>query len=80
MASDTPLSAADTLRQRPFSTLADNELAYAHARLAHDMARGFTVHTSYGDIVVPAGHVADLMGALVRQELSLEEKRRGVTV
>ena len=40
--------------------------SYALAKQVPDMARGFSIHTSYGDIVVVPGPLADQIQALVR--------------
>ena len=43
------------------------QLSYALAKQVPDMARGFSIHTSYGDIVVVPGPLADQIQTLVRQ-------------
>ena len=47
-------------------------LSYALAKQVPDMARGFSIHTSYGDIVVVPGPLADQIQALVRQAAERE--------
>ena len=42
------------------------QLSYALAKQVPDMARGFSIHTSYGDIAVVPGPLADQIQALVR--------------
>lgn len=60
-------------------TLREIHLAYAIAKKVPDMARGFTVHTNYGDIAI-AGQLAKRVQALVRnallKDLSRLERRR----
>ena len=46
--------------------------SYALAKQVPDMARGFSIHTSYGDIVVVPGPLADQIQALVRQATERE--------
>ena len=48
------------------------QLSYALAKQVPDMARGFSIHTSYGDIVVVPGPLADQIQALVRQAAERE--------
>ena len=48
------------------------QLSYALAKQVPDMARGFSIHTSYGDIVVVPGPLADQIQALVRQATERE--------
>ena len=44
-------------------------LSYALSRQVPDMARGFTVHTTYGEIAVVAGPLAERIQAIVREAL-----------
>ena len=48
------------------------QLSYALAKQVPDMARGFSIHTSYGYIVVVPGPLADQIQALVRQAAERE--------
>ena len=48
------------------------QLSYALAKQVPDMARGFSIHTSYGEIVVVPGPLADQIQALVRQATERE--------
>lgn len=51
------------------------EIDYALAKQVPDMNRGFTIATSYGDITVPAGPVADQVARWVRNALETESYR-----
>ena len=51
------------------------EIGYALAKQVPDMNRGFTIATSYGDIVVPAGQMADYIARWVRSALEVENFR-----
>ena len=58
----------------------EQHISYALAKQVPDMARGFTVGTAYGDIVIPAGKLArhlqaNMERALVR-ELGLVAAQR----
>ena len=53
-------------------SVAEQALPYALAKQVPDMARGFSIHTSYGDIVVVPGPLADQIQALVRQATERE--------
>ncbi len=48
------------------------QLSYALAKQVPDMARGFSIHTSYGEIAVVPGPLADQIQALVRQATERE--------
>jgi hypothetical protein len=50
----------------------DQEIQYALAKQVPDMERGFTIATSYGDIVIPAGWAADFISDQVRMALKAE--------
>ena len=55
----------------------EQDLRYALAKQVPDMERGFTVSTSYGDIVIPPGKLATrlkghMQRALMRRLLELE--------
>lgn len=39
--------------------MTDQEIQYALAKQVPDMVRGFTISTSYGDITIPAGQLAE---------------------
>ena len=47
-------------------------ISYALAKQVPDMARGFSIHTSYGEIAVVPGPLADQIQALVRQATERE--------
>lgn len=40
-------------------SLQEQQLSYALAKQVPDMARGFTIATSYGDITIPPGWMGD---------------------
>ena len=63
---------APSAHQAPAATDADLRLSYALAKQVPDMARGFTIHTSYGEIAVVPGPLADQIQALVRQATERE--------
>ena len=48
------------------------QLSYALAKQVPDMARGFSIHTSYGEIAVVPGPLADQIQALVREATERE--------
>ncbi len=50
----------------------DQELSYALAKQVPDMARGFTIATSYGDITIPAGWMAERIAQHVERVLQVE--------
>ncbi len=51
---------------------AEQQLSYALARQVPDMARGFSIHTAYGEIAVVPGPLADQLQALVRETTERE--------
>ena len=51
---------------------AEQQLSYALARQVPDMARGFSIHTAYGEIAVVPGPLADQLQALVREATERE--------
>ena len=58
---------------RPAQTsLQEQRLRYALAKQVPDMVRGFSIATSYGDIVIPAGWAADFIADQVRMALKAE--------
>lgn len=59
-------------KSRP--TMQEQQLGYALAKQVPDLERGFTISTSYGDIVVEAGHHADAIAATVRRVLEVQLK------
>ena len=59
-------------KSRP--TMQEQQLSYALAKQVPDLARGFSIATSYGDIVVEAGHHADAIAATVRRVLEVQLK------
>lgn len=52
----------------------EQALSYALAKQVPDMARGFTIATSYGDIVIQPGRHADAIAATVRRALEIQLK------
>ena len=52
----------------------EQQLGYALAKQVPDLARGFSIATSYGDIVVAPGHHADAIAATVRRVLEIQLK------
>ena len=59
-------------KSRP--TMQEQQLSYALAKQVPDLARGFSIATSYGDIVVAPGHHADAIAATVRRVLEVQLK------
>ena len=59
-------------KSRP--TMQEQQLSYALAKQVPDLARGFSIATSYGDIVVAPGHHADAIAATVRRVLEIQLK------
>ena len=51
---------------------AEQALQYALAKQVPDMARGFTIHTTYGDITIPPGWMADRIQRHVERVLQVE--------
>lgn len=49
----------------------EQELGYALAKQVPDMAHGFTIATSYGDITIPAGLMANRIQEMVCRELRM---------
>lgn len=54
-----------------------NEISYALAKQVPDMRRGFTIQTSYGDLVIPPGPMADRLAERVRSVLETELLAQG---
>lgn len=52
-----------------------DELTYSLAKQVPDMARGFTIHTNYGDLVIEAGAAADRIADVVRRLLEKQRKQ-----
>ncbi|HRL98075.1 MAG TPA: hypothetical protein PLE22_01375 [Acidovorax sp.] len=52
----------------------EQALSYALAKQVPDMARGFTIATSYGDIVIESGRHADYIAAVVGRVLEIQLK------
>lgn len=55
-------------------SLQAQQLLYALAKQVPAMARGFTIATSYGDIVIEPGRHADAIAATVRCALEAQHK------
>ena len=49
-----------------------DQIAYALSKQVPDMQRGFTIQTAYGDLVIPAGYMAERLAARVRLVLEVE--------
>ena len=64
-------SLLDTRTVRPCTDV-QLQLSYALAKQVPDMARGFIIHTSYGEIAVVPGPLADQLQALVREATERE--------
>ena len=50
----------------------EDEISYALAKQVPDMARGFSICTSYGAIGIPPGRVADTIARAVTRALQCE--------
>ena len=48
------------------------DISYALSKQVPDMARGFTIHTNYGDITIEAGWMADRISDHVTRTLQSE--------
>ena len=59
-------------KSRP--TMQEQQLSYALAKQVPDLARGFTITTSYGDIVIESGRHANAIAATVRRVLEIQLK------
>lgn len=53
-------------------TLSDEDARFAISRSVPDMVRGFTIQTSYGDLVVPSGWLADRVASVVATALEMQ--------
>ena len=53
-------------------SLQEQQLNYALAKQVPDMARGFTIATSYGDITIPPGWMAERIQRHVERVLQVE--------
>ena len=49
-----------------------DEISYALSKQVPDMQRGFTIQTAYGDLVIPAGRMAERLAERVRSALETE--------
>ena len=66
---------APSAHQAPAATDEDLRLGYALAKKVPDMlCRGFTIETSYGEIVIEPGRHADAIAATVRRVLEIQLK------
>lgn len=50
----------------------EQDISYALAKQVPDMARGFTIQTSYGDLVIESGLMAERIATAVRLVLDVE--------
>ncbi|ADU99802.1 hypothetical protein [Alicycliphilus denitrificans] len=74
---DTPAPPAHTVKAPTAAErFAEAELALSYdlAKRVPAMERGFTISTSYGDIVIPPGHHANGIAAAVRRALEIQLK------
>ena len=55
-------------------SLQEQQLSYALAKQVPDMERGFTIATSYGDITIPPGWMAERIQRHVEHVLRAELK------
>ena len=69
-----PVPPQSTAPRKSQPTMQEQQLGYALAKQVPDLERGFTIATSYGDIVVEAGHHADAIAATVRRVLEIQLK------
>lgn len=51
----------------------EQEISYALAKQVPDMNRGFTIHTTYGDLVIEPGPMADRIARQVGMALRVED-------
>jgi len=65
-----PPPSAHTTTAQP--SLQEQQLSYALAKQVPDMARGFSIHTSYGDITIPPGWMAERIQQHVQRVLQVE--------
>lgn len=63
-------SSNDTRQAQP--SLEADRLGYALAKQVPAMEHGFTIHTAYGEIVIPPGWAADFIADQVRMALKVE--------
>lgn len=49
-----------------------DEISYALSKQVPDMQRGFTIQTAYGDLIIPAGFIAERLAERVRLVLEVE--------
>lgn len=56
------------------------KIEYALAKQVPDMARGFVVHTNYGDITIPPGRMADRIKAQLECALQRELANIGLQI
>ena len=69
-----PVPPQSTAPRKSRPTMQEQQLSYALAKQVPDLARGFSIATSYGDIVVAPGHHADAIAATVRRVLEVQLK------
>ena len=55
-------------------TMQEQQLSYALAKQVPDLERGFTISTSYGDIVIESGRHVNGIAAAVRRVLETQLK------
>jgi hypothetical protein len=55
-------------------SLHEQQLSYALAKQVPDMARGFTIHTNYGDLTIPPGWMAERIQSHAEHVLRAELK------
>ena len=67
-----PRSTPVTAHAAPVSSGAELDLSYSLAKRVPDMERGFTISTSYGDIVIEPGRHADAIASAVCRSLEIQ--------
>ena len=69
-----PVTPASIAPRKSQPTMQEQQLGYALAKQVPDLERGFTISTSYGDIVIESGHHANAIAATVRRVLEIQLK------
>ena len=67
-----PVPPASSRPDQTQPTLQELQLDYALAKQVPDMARGFAIHTNYGDITIPPGWMAERIQRHVERVLQVE--------
>ena len=69
-----PVPPQSTAPRKSRPTMQEQQLSYALAKQVPDLERGFTITTSYGDIVIESGRHANGIAAAVRRVLETQLK------